>query len=311
MAEVAVREIDSAPRGDAARRRLAGPVLIAGRDDVHLEGALRFGELLARRDRLNAHVLGVVRPVSFPVWTFIRVDPEALEAARRLQELNALRQRVHGCVGRSALFSVDVATGHPARQLAAAASERHSACVLAGLADPGAAERRLTEDDVLEIARASDVPVIAVPSDVTVLPTRAMVAVDFSESSRRAALTTRLVLGPNATMVLVHVAPARDGRVPGQEQLAGIYESGARRLLVDLAAELTGSGDVSIETVLIEGDPADALLEHARSHGFELVACGTQGGGTPERYFAGSLAAALVRAASGAVLLAPPPSVQA
>src|SRR5512146_1170533 len=48
------------------RRALHGPVLIAGLDDATMFGALRFSELLARRDRLNAHVLGVIRPTDSP-----------------------------------------------------------------------------------------------------------------------------------------------------------------------------------------------------------------------------------------------------
>lgn len=311
MSDSAAGERHSVQPGEAVHHRLAGPMLIAGGDDAHLEGALRFAELLARRDRLNAHVLGVVRPLSFPVWTFVRVDPEALEAGRRLQRQKALRQRVHGCVGRSALFSTEVTTGHPARQIAAAACARASACVVAGLAAPGADERHLTEEEVLEIARASDVPVIAVPVHSTGLPTRAMVAVDFSESSRCAALMTRLVLGPAATMTLVHVAPGRNPRARKPARLAKIYERGARQLLADLAAELTGWRNVSVESLLIEGDPIAELLRRARDGGFDLVACGTQGGGVPERYFAGSLAAALLRAARHIALLAPPPRVPA
>jgi nucleotide-binding universal stress UspA family protein len=115
-----------------------------------------------------------------------------------------------------------------------------------------------------------------------------------------------LLLGLEATMTLVHVASARDLRTPDQERLPEMYERGARQLLADLSAELTGVGDVAVETLFIEGDPADELLAYARRGGFELVACGTQGGGAPERYFTGSLAAALLREARCAVLLAPP-----
>ena len=290
----------------AHMRGLAGPLLVAGSDDASSIGVLRFAESLARRERVNAHVLGVVRPVSTPVWVHAEVDPETIEAGRRLAHLEALRQRVHQSVGRSALFSVEVTTGHPARAIAAAAAARGSACILAGLAERDTPARRDSEHEVLEISRAAELPVIAVPAGHTVLPTRALVAVDFAESSHRAALVTRRLLGPDAHITLIHVAPVADPRVPGQERLAELYEECAATLLGDLRREIAGPDDGGVETVLAEGDPADEVLSLLTSGRFDLLACGTQGGLDREQFFTGRVSAALLRRAPCAVLLTPP-----
>lgn len=293
-------------RGAAMRRGLKGPVLIAGISDAALVGALRFAEGLARRERVNAHVLGVIRPVSGPVWLPAHVDPETLEAGRKVMQLEALRRRVHQTVGRSVLFSIEVAAGHPARVLAASARARQSAYIVAGLPGRNAAARRESEDELLEITRATDRPVIAVPHDHAVLPTRALVAVDFGESSRRAALVARQLLGHDARMTLMHVAAESELAVAEQARLAPVYERSARQLLRDLADEMTQAGGVSVGTVFGTGDPADELLSHLRSGGFDLVACGTQGAAAREQFFTGSVSAALLRRARCAVLLTPP-----
>jgi nucleotide-binding universal stress UspA family protein len=308
----------SAPRAAdlvrSAASALGGPVLVAGGDGEASCGALRLAELLARRDRVNAHVLGVLRPVRFPAWALAEVDPEALEAGRRGKHLVLLRRRVHQTVGRSALFSVDVVTDSPARALAAAARERGSACILVGLAERGTVGRPASEDEALQVTRAADVPVVAVPVDCAFLPRRALVALDFGDGSKRATLTAARLLAPGATLTLAHVEPEADLRALGQEGLAEIYERGVaerfRAIEAELAAERRAMGDTTVETVLLTGEPAPVLLERAVRGAYDLIACGTQGVAQAmsprERHVTGSVSTALLRGAGCAVLIAPP-----
>jgi nucleotide-binding universal stress UspA family protein len=310
MTQSARTTASSSPRGSEPaapdRRRLPGPVLIAGDDGDSFCGALHLGELLARRDRVNAHVVGVVRAVATPVWKFVGIDAEAIDAGRRVTYLDRLRQRVYRTVGRSALFSVDVVTGSPALALAAVARDRGSACILVGFADEDTAERRASEHVVLEMTRAVGVPVVAVPRTCASLPTRALVAMDFSASSRRAARAAMQLLAPGATLSLVHVAPEADLRALGQEGLAEIYERGVAACHQELSAELGGPPDVTIETVLLRGEPAPALLDLASNSQCDLIAAGTQGVSALDRQFTGSVSTALLRGARCAVLIAPP-----
>jgi nucleotide-binding universal stress UspA family protein len=292
--------------GALASRALEGGVLIAGDDGEWLSGALCLGELIARRDRVNAHVVGVVRAVGAPFWKFIGIDAEALETGRRVTYLERLRQRVYQAVGQSALFSVDVITGSPAPALAVTVGERGSACVLIGLADEGTAERLVSEDTVLQLTRIVEVPVIAVPPTCVALPMRALVAMDYSASSRRAARSAMQLLGPGATLSLAHVEPEADLRAIGHEGLAEIYERGVAAFNEELTTELGSAGDVTIDTVLLRGEPAPALLDFAASHKCDLVAAGTQGTPALERHFVGSVSTALLRGARCIVLIAPP-----
>jgi hypothetical protein len=60
-----------------------------------MDGALHVAQLLARRDRVNAHVLTVVRPLALPASLFSAVEQDAWEEARRQQQLASVRRRLH------------------------------------------------------------------------------------------------------------------------------------------------------------------------------------------------------------------------
>jgi hypothetical protein len=111
----------------AGQGALRGPLLVAGSTDESVSGALHLAELLTRRDRVAAHVLGVVSPIGFPVRAFVEVDREPLEEGRRRQHLERVRRRVHQTVGQSGQYTVHTVTGSPASALADAALERGAA----------------------------------------------------------------------------------------------------------------------------------------------------------------------------------------
>lgn len=296
----------TAPSHSGAGGRVRAPVLVLADDSGLSSGALHVAELLARRDGVNAHVFGVVRPVEFPVWAFVDVDSAVMEAGRREAHLDALKKRVHATVGLSGYFTVEAATGNPAALLAEAARRRGSACILAGLGDPGSVERPPSEDAVLQLMETTPVPVVAVPPACTHLPTRVLVAMDFSEVSKRAAAAALSLVDAGATVTLAHVAPEADLRAMGAEGLAAIYEQGVAGLFQQLEADLEARGRVRVDTVLLKGEAAPALLALATSGAYDLLACGTHGAAPAGRRFPGSVSTALLRGAHCPVLIAPP-----
>lgn len=290
-----------------ARRGLTGPLLIGGDDEPWTSGALNLALLLTRTSNLNAHVLGVVRPLGLPLSTLLPSDYEALEEGRRAQQLERVRRRLYQTVGNAAPFSTSAVTGSPALMLAREARRRGSALILLGLDDRGAPGRTATEDEALQVMRAADVPVLAVPASVHSLPRRALVAMDFSESSLRAARAALVVLEAGATVVLAHVEPAADFLKIGKEGWHDAYARGVAALFEQPRAALRASGDVTVETELLRGDDsARALLEFARKGKFDLVASGMQGARGLDPHFTGSVSTALLRGATCATLITPP-----
>jgi nucleotide-binding universal stress UspA family protein len=297
-------EVDATP----PQRTHTGPLLIAGEDADYTRGALHVAELLARRDRVNAHVLGVVRPLTFPVSLLSEIDREALEEGRRRTHLDRVRQRLHQATGLAAYFTVDAATGSPAAELARVARERGSEVILVGLEEHGAPGRTATEDAALQVTRAAEVPVLAVPVGRAFLPKHALVAMDFSAASQRAAQATIPLLATGAKLTLAYVEPDVDFAALGKQGWAEIHDHGVARLFEQLAASLSIPGDASVETVLLRGEPAATLLDHLSRGDFDLIATGAQGQTELERHLTGSVSTAVLRGARCPVLIAPPPA---
>ena len=126
------------PAVATARRTLVGPIVVAGEDATPTDGALRVAQLLARRDRVNAHVLTVVRPLALPSSLLSGVDQDAWQEVRRQQQLASVRQRLHETVGQTAHFSVGAESGSPAPTIARIARERGAELILVGIDGHGA-----------------------------------------------------------------------------------------------------------------------------------------------------------------------------
>ncbi|MGQ0713700.1 MAG: universal stress protein [Gemmatimonadaceae bacterium] len=300
-----ITELES---GALPQRTHTGPLLIAGEDADHAIGVFHVAELLARRDRVNAHVLGVLRPLTIPAALLTSVPRDALEEGRRRLYLGSVRQRLHQATGRAVFFSVEIVTGNPASTLARAALERGSELIMVGVADPGGEHRTATGDAALEIARASETPVLAVPAGYPLLPKNALVAMDFSSASVRAGRAAIPLLAQGAGLTLAYVEPDVDFALLGDARLAETHANGIARLFEELRASLAVPGDVSVATVFLRGaDPAAILLDYARAGDFDLIATGSQGEGAVDRHMTGSVSTALLRGARGAVLIAPAP----
>ena len=307
--EADVLEAAAAAADAPAQRTHTGPLLVAGEDSDYVRGVLHVAELLARRDRVNAHVLGVLRPLALPVSLVADLDRQALEDARRRTHLERLRQRLHQATGLAAFFTLEVVTGSPAPTLARAARERGSELIMVGLEDQGGQQRTATEDAALQVTRAADTPVLAVPETYALLPKRPLVAMDFSAASQRAARSLIPLLAPGAKLTLAYVEPDVDFAALGKEGWAEIHEHGVAGLFERLSASLSMPGDVTVETALLRGgDPATALLDHVRAGDFDLIATGTQGETPLDRHLTGSVSTALLRGARCAMLIAPPPA---
>jgi len=290
-------------------RSLLGPLLIAGQDAEYMRGALCVAEILARRDHVNAHVLGAVPALALPQLLLVNLEHEALEDGRREQHLDRLRRRLHQVTGISAQFSVEAITGSPAVELARAARERGSEYILVGLEQYDARGRAATEDAALQVRGSASIPVLAVPMAQERLPQRALLAVDFSAASMRAARAAIPLLAPRATLTLVHVEPTVDFQELGMVGWAETYERGVAALFEPLVALLTAAGDITVNAIVLRrkggDDIANALLEHARQHDLDLIATGTQAHTALDRHLTGSVSTALLRGAQCAVLMAP------
>jgi nucleotide-binding universal stress UspA family protein len=132
---------------------------------------------------------------------------------------------------------------------------------------------------------------------------RIVIGVEDSPESLVALRQAARLLEPDGRLVLTAVADvalAVDAGWAATQVLEDI-ESEARTALSAAWAEAPGA-----EAVLLDGAPADALLETARHQGADLVAVGTHGGSRTKGILLGSVATLMLHEAPCSVLIARP-----
>lgn len=142
---------------------------------------------------------------------------------------------------------------------------------------------------------------------------RILATSDLSDASdecvRRAA---RLSKSLGASLTVCHVIPDRVGSEPLFPQNAAGRASELPRLrdraLRELAAraQAAGAPEESLEVAVLDGEPVEAILAHARAQGADLLAIGASRKTGVERAITGTVAGRVLREARTSVLLARP-----
>jgi nucleotide-binding universal stress UspA family protein len=78
---------------------------------------------------------------------------------------------------------------------------------------------------------------------------------------------------------------------------------GARRMLAEAKSDLSKKGVQDVETVLLEGDPVDRVLEYAEKHPPDLIVAGSRGLSDAGRFFLGSVSDGILHHARCSVLV--------
>src|SRR5215207_11601490 len=121
---------------------------------------------------------------------------------------------------------VDVLHGPPAHEVADVARERDAHAIVVGTGRHGALGRLVYGERAVQIARLADRPVVVVPPSAMAGPvSEAIVAVDFSPASQRAARFAIDMLADDGRLTLVHVKSA----VNLSEEGAGWWEEAYER----------------------------------------------------------------------------------
>jgi nucleotide-binding universal stress UspA family protein len=291
------------------RRNVVGPLLVASGEGSPLDGALRLAEVLARRDGANAHVLGFARPLSSPSSYLLSraadLERHELEACRRQAEHVRLRRQVHETVGLSSFFSTAVETGELVSTAADTARVRKVEYVLAPLPGLGEPARAGAEDAALRLAEAADLPVLAVTAGVDRLPRSALVNMDLGEASMRALRATLPLVAEGGSLTLAHVIPEAESALPHAQDWMGLGTRVLDKVLHRLRDTLRLAGNLEVRTKVLQGDPAEVLLELGGD--FDLTAVGAPKRRSFGRFLMGSVSAGVLRGARGTVLIAPAP----
>ncbi len=284
----------------------SGPVLVALKPLEGGESALAMAQWLASRTDRELHLLSVVElldvnavaagALPLPAAYY---EHERAEAAERLHEqLKAGPQAGLSC-------RVDVLEGSASSAIARVGRERGAAFVVVGTGRHAVLGRFLHGERALDVVRGATGMVVVVPPVARTPLTHAMVAIDFSQASLRAARSALALLQPGGRLSLVHV---RSAVKPSDESIGwwdNAYERRARLMLAQFAEALPVVEGVTVQSVFLRGDAVDTLLSFVNHEGVDLLVCGRRRHPLMERILVGSVSTALVRRAPCSVLVAP------
>jgi nucleotide-binding universal stress UspA family protein len=292
-------------KAHTAPARERGALLVATAADRESRGALRVAAAIAERDHLSVVALGVATPFPRNVSMLVSFgQPMTIDEAARLELLGEVSQFVATVPG-SERWAKRATLGTPADEIVDASARWKAQLVVLGLDRHGRLDRLFERETAIDVMRHARVPVLAVIPSARDLPERAVAAVDFTPASMTAATLAARLLAPGGTLVVAHVSAFSEaGMRPGG--IADLYRSGAAAKLEAAVGELRRSAECTVEGVLLDGNPGDALVRFARRTHCDLVALGGHELGLVDRILLGSVRTRVVRAAPCSVLIAPP-----
>ena len=204
------------------------------------------------------------------------------------------------------LISVEEHDESVARSVNERARECDARMIVVGTGQHDPIGRYIYGERALQIAASADRPVLVVPkSAIAAAPSVAVVAVDFSPASLRAAHAVLPLLAPGGRLIVVHVKP---GVAPVDENIGWWNDAYERHRADDFAQflrRLPRSPHTTYDSKFLRGDVVSSIVNYAAEQGAELIACGRLGHSLVARVLVGSVSSALVRSATCPVLIAP------
>ena len=298
-------KIPSATPALGVRASKAAPVIIASDGRDQSEPAIVVGRVLsgAREATRVVTVLKTPQVVTPELQLAMSAD---LEAERRADARSAVMQQVTRCWdgGAEEAGDVELYDGDPASTITRVAHQAGATMIVCGLGRHRVMDRVFGDETALRLIRMSDVPVLAVASGTTSAPHRIVAAVDFSETSLRAARLALQVAAPGATIYLTHVAP-RDSTLYEWSTGGSSYMQDAGGALQKTREQLHVPAGMTVQRVMLQGDPAVELLAFAASVNADLIATGSHGHGFVARMLIGSVTTRIVRCSTCSVLTVP------
>ena len=296
-----------APRQTTGVPCQEGAVILAAKPFTGLDAPLAVARWLAAREERTLHVVSVLEHDD-PVAAIAGVPPhpERYYVEQRKALAAQITRDLARCDGHGEPPLVEIVDGPSASGVVDAAHRCNARVIVIGTGKHDPIGRYVYGERALEIISIADRPVLIVPREATAASvSTAIVAVDFSPASVRAARAVLPMLSQGGRLILVHVKTASRRREESTGWWNDAYERRCADLFAQFQRQLPIIPRVSVETKFFRGDAVQTLLEYATTCNAGLIACGRLGHSLLARIFVGSVSSALVRQATCPVLVAP------
>ncbi|MEP6730835.1 MAG: universal stress protein [bacterium] len=283
--------------------RRAAVILMATDGTERSDGALRVAAARAKSTGSTLELMTVIQ--TEPVLASDNIyfgEEESLQ--RWTTRRKEVERQVARVLGRDAILSITVLEGNPAFTVSRVAIERRASVVVVGIGRHLIADRIFSDETALQLARIARVPVLSVPAGISDAPRHAIVAIDFSDISVRAAQAAIEMVADDGRVEIVHVMPLllEDSFTPDAREP---YEQWAEGQLATVIAQLVVPSGITLTTVVLRGQAASELLGYATRVGADLISTGSHGRGFVARAILGSVTTRLMRGSTSVVLTVP------
>ena len=281
--------------------------MLAAKPFTGLDGPLAVARWLAAREERGLHVVSVLEHNdTLALAAGIPPLPDRYYAEERDALAAQITRDLARHEGRAEVPQVEIVDGPSARGVVDAAQRCSARVIVIGTGKHDPAGRYVYGERALEIVSIADRPVLIVPREATAASVSvAVVAVDFSPASVRAARAVLPMLSQGGRLILVHVKPAIGRREESSGWWNDAYERRCADLFAQFQRQLPAIPRISVETKFFRGDAVRTLLEYATTCNAGIIACGRLSHSLMARIFVGSVSSALVRQATCPVLVAP------
>ena len=296
------------PKGAAEPRALAIPaidVLVATDGSRASNAALKIAKLMADRNLWVPRVVTVFEPLPVSVADMTLGIPAPTNqqvVADSLLSMISRQVRRHG----NGTWNIRTEFGRSAPTIVRAAKSENVELIVLGLGHHGKLARWLGAETAARVARHSHVPVLAVDAKARDLPETILVAIDFGESSIRAARESAALLGPRGRLHLLHVKWGLDDKPERETEWDRTYDLGVDLGFKRLVDALQRVSSAEITTQVRRGGTIETTLKVAAQVGADVIALGSHNQNIVDRMVIGYTPGAILRAAHCSVLIAPP-----
>lgn len=280
-------------------------ILVATDGSRAAGAAIKFARAMADAGVWQPEVVAVLEPlpvtvaeVALPVGSL--VSPPALTGG----VIGAIRRQLRR-LG-SASWDFRIQFGSAARSIVEFAHARDAELIVIGLGRHGKLARLLGAETAARVCRLTSTPVLAVDAHAGDLPHTAIVAMDFGDSSVRAAREALALLRPPGRLHLIHVNWTMNMHSPPDPAWDRTYAAGVEHGFHRLTKELTPPKGIEITSELRNGGVISTILKVTSEIGADLLAAGSHSQKVIDRLIIGSTPALLLRSARCSVLIAPP-----
>jgi nucleotide-binding universal stress UspA family protein len=286
---------------------MSGPILVATDGTPQSRGAIRTARRLEERDGVRVELVSVIEPVPIYDTGFMVALPETeLFEARREAVEEEIRSQLLEVTGSRTAWPSHVESGVPTSRIVAMAEDLGASLIIIGLGRHGSLDRLFGRETALQVVRLAHIPVLLVPADSDTLPNSALLAVDFSTFSRRAAQAATSVLKSPATLHLVHAISGLEFVPTASGEWHPEHLRQLETRLEEFGAGLDLPEGWTVRTRVLEGEPSHEILAYAEEVEADMLVAGSHGHSFVGRLLMGSVSTRLIRGTSSTILIVPP-----